>query len=163
MDGREIEMCANTSCWLYTQLEGKTLDELLHPVTKTMVILIQYSDTVGHFVCAWLDKKVHYWDPFGRVDYFENLHKSLQQLGRAEYTKSYFFDIVRKTKLPLVFNDYTVQQDDWYSCGPWCLWRLTNRDMSDYAFYKKYKFKDALVTHKIDQIIGGTRNWTDRN
>jgi hypothetical protein len=172
MNCDEIRKLADVNCIMYTDIEKfATIDDMLHPISKACVILIQYTDTIGHFVCTYLatdpdNRKVqalHWFDSFGREkNYFEKLHKSLAKTGRNEYTKSLFFDLLRRSNVPsLNWFDYKIQNDKSKLCGAWCLLRIKHKDMSDSDFYKRFKNHEKELGEWIDKHLVTTsyNNW----
>lgn len=143
----------NVKCIMYTALESM-------PTLKNdcdgYVILVQYSDTIGHFVCTYFYKgDVFFFDSFGRKkNYFENLHNQLVQTGRSEYTRSLYFDLLRRSNITrLNWFDYKIQDDKSKLCGVWCLLRIKHKSMSDLDFYTKFKNKEKQLADDADKKL----------
>jgi hypothetical protein len=154
-----------TNVVLYSQLKGRSITDMLHPITKSCIILILFTPDSGHYVCCWQSttrlnsQTLMYFDPFGNPDYFDKKHglnnylpisPEMQRITNQQ-GQILFESFIKSTFTKISYNDFILQHAR-SSCGGWCVLRVLNRNLSHRQFYLKFK-NEEIKTLQILSFI----------
>jgi len=136
----------------------KTLDELLEPYNRTVILYIWKTDpSYGHFTC--LSKRgdvVDYFDPFGKTIDSVNreLPKDFKSQNHLDY--NYLTRLLLNSPYDIEYNEQPMQDKSSSVCGRYAIAKLALSDLPmdifQRLFGKDTMKNDLLVTAMTREI-----------
>lgn len=142
-----------TNVIMYSELTSK-VSNFLHPVSKSCIILVLYTETVGHYVAIFgTGRTINYFDSYSSKWYFGKPGELKPELPLPPYVLQLtqqdhpllFESITSDPKYDdLKYNTYTIQKAS-NTCGGWCLLRILFKELNNRKFYDMFKDRDDLA------------------
>lgn len=158
-DINKILYLGKTSFYKYRDINPSVdLRSYLDGEGRMMLLLPVQSDTSGHWVCLWLNRRrktIHYWDPYGlQPDHFIE-HWRTPATRDLTPKIGPMLDELGKQGFSIEVNTYQYQHysDKHATCGRWCAVRLMLKSVEE------DKFKSLIQSIKLPKdlaIVGLT-------
>lgn len=138
----------------------KTLDELLKPYNKVVILYIWQSAPLpkyGHFVA--LSKRgniIDYFDPFGKK--IDSVNKQLPNKYRSEnhLDYNYLTKLLYDSSYQVEYNEKPIQDEKSSVCGRYSIVKLALSDLPMTEFQKLFqkdtKYNDDLIIDLTKEI-----------
>lgn len=158
MDFEDLKRICDKFCNVIMYKDIENLDDILGGSSNGCIVLVLWTANQGHYITFWKDeynnKIIHFFDPFGRKEYFGNQKigfsnkvRTISQINKEEeqYDNIIFNAFLRSSFDEIQFNDYKIQKDSSNLCSIWCILRLLYRKMNDKEFKDFFKGNDDEV------------------
>jgi hypothetical protein len=141
-----------------------SIDELLYPYDKVVIMYSMTERNNGHWVCLFRNydrKEIEFFDSYGII-IDDQLSYSKSEKFNADNHQDHFYLtklLAKEDKYTIIYNEVLLQEfnPEITTCGRWCLLRLCNTDIDLEDFRELVNLEanderltlDEYVTNKI--------------